>query len=56
MNHTRKTRTPSVPYLEQKIAEIKAIAYPTQDEIHLLAHFKKLLSNTYLSVNANRSL
>jgi hypothetical protein len=43
MNNTRKTRIPSVPYLKQKIAEIGAFSNPTQDEIQLLGHYKKLL-------------
>lgn len=43
MVQTRKTRIPSVPYMEHKIAEIGAIANPKQDEIILLAQYKKLL-------------
>jgi hypothetical protein len=43
MIQTRKTRIPSVPYLEQKIAQIGAIANLKQDEIMLLAQYKKLL-------------
>jgi hypothetical protein len=43
MTFTRKPRIPSVPYLEQKIAEICAIAKPTNNEIVLLAQYRKLL-------------
>ena len=43
MTSTRKTRIPSVPYLEQKIAQIAAIVNPTSAEIVLLAQYKKLL-------------
>jgi len=43
MVQTRKTRIPSVPYLEYKVAELSAIANPKQDEIVLLAQYKKLL-------------
>jgi hypothetical protein len=43
MIQTRKTRIPSVPYLEQKIAQIGAIEKPTKDEIVLLAQYKKLM-------------
>jgi hypothetical protein len=38
----RKSRIPSIPYLEQKISEIGAIANPSQEEIQLLTHYKKL--------------
>jgi hypothetical protein len=42
----RKTRIPSIPYLEQKIAGIGAIKKPTQDEIMLLAHYKILIEQS----------
>jgi hypothetical protein len=43
MIQTRKTRIPSVPYLEQKIAQIGAIEKPTKEDILLLAQYKKLI-------------
>lgn len=43
MTFIRKTRIPSVPYLEQKIAQLSTIPKPKQDEILLLAQYKKLL-------------
>jgi len=53
MKHTRKTRSPSISYLEQQIAEIIAIANPTQDQIRLMAHYKQLLDNALLSAKAH---
>jgi hypothetical protein len=47
MNSTRKTRIPSVPYLEMKIAELGAIRNPSQDQIELLAHYKKFVEQRY---------
>jgi hypothetical protein len=43
MIQTRKTRIPSVPYLEQKITQISEMANPKQDDVVLLAQYKKLL-------------
>jgi hypothetical protein len=43
MIQSRKTRIPSVPYLEMKITEMGAIAKPTKDEILLLAQYKILM-------------
>ena len=43
MIQTRKTRIPSIPYLEMKIAEIGAIVDPTEYDIELLAYYMKLL-------------
>jgi len=43
MKQTRKTRIPSVSYLEMKIAEMGKILKPTEDEIVLLAEYKILL-------------
>ena len=43
MIQTRKTRIPSVSYLEMKIAELGKITKPSIDEINLLAHYKELL-------------
>jgi hypothetical protein len=43
MSLTRKIRIPSVPYLENKIIQLGAIANPTKDDMQLLAHYKKLM-------------
>jgi hypothetical protein len=43
MTPSRKTRIPSVSYLEMKIASMSAIAKPTKEEIVLLAQYKKLM-------------
>jgi len=43
MAQTRKTRIPSVRYLEEKIAQLSATAKPTPEEILLLAQYKKLM-------------
>ena len=42
----RKVRIPSTLYLEKKIAELRAIAKPTQDNVSLLAHYKKQLGQS----------
>ena len=38
----KKSRIPSIPYLEQKIEEIVAIVNPSQEEIRLLTRYKEL--------------
>ena len=43
MTLAKKTRIPSVPYLEKKITELSAIANPAQDDIMLLGHYRKLM-------------
>jgi hypothetical protein len=43
MARTKKPRIPSTPYIEKKIAEIGAVVNPTQEEILLLAHYKKMI-------------
>jgi len=42
MSLLRKTRIPSTPYLEYKIAEMGKIENPKQEEIVLLAQYKKM--------------
>jgi len=44
MVETRKIRIPSVSYLEMKIAEMGKIVNPTEEEVVLIAQYKKLLA------------
>jgi len=44
MVETRKIRIPSVSYLEMKIVEMGKIVNPTQEDIILIAQYKKLLA------------